>query len=45
MPEMLSYQEIRDMLPERPNEGHKGTFGHLFVLAGSRGFAGAVKLT
>jgi len=45
MPEILSYQAIRDMLPERPVAGHKGAFGHLFVLAGSRGFAGAVKLT
>jgi len=45
MPEIMSYQAIREMLPERPSEGHKGTFGHLFVLAGSRGFAGAVKLT
>jgi NAD(P)H-hydrate epimerase len=45
MPEIMSYQAIREMLPERPAAGHKGTFGHLFVLAGSRGFAGAVKLT
>jgi ADP-dependent NAD(P)H-hydrate dehydratase / NAD(P)H-hydrate epimerase len=45
MPELLSHQAIREMLPERSAAGHKGTFGHLFVLAGSRGFAGAVKLT
>ncbi len=31
----------RSLLPERPADAHKGTFGHLFVLAGSRGFSGA----
>ncbi len=36
---------IRKCLPERPEAGHKGTFGHVFVLAGSRGFTGAAKLT
>jgi NAD(P)H-hydrate epimerase len=34
----------RSLLPERPADVHKGTFGHLFVLAGSRGFTGAAKL-
>lgn len=45
MLDLLTHTEIRDMLPERSGAGHKGNFGHLFVLAGSRGFAGAVKLT
>ncbi|HDP34018.1 MAG TPA: NAD(P)H-hydrate dehydratase [Candidatus Hydrogenedentes bacterium] len=45
MPELLSHEEIRMMLPPRPQDGHKGAFGHLFVLAGSRGFTGAAKLT
>ncbi len=45
MVELLSQQEIRRLLPERPGNSHKGTFGHLFVLAGSRRFSGAVKLT
>ncbi|MCK5863492.1 MAG: NAD(P)H-hydrate dehydratase, partial [Candidatus Hydrogenedentes bacterium] len=44
MPDLLTPSEIKEMLPERPRHGHKGTFGHLFVLAGSRGFAGAVKM-
>ncbi|MBI5388703.1 MAG: NAD(P)H-hydrate dehydratase [Verrucomicrobia bacterium] len=30
--------------PPRPAGGHKGTFGHLAVLAGSRGFHGAAVL-
>lgn len=39
--------DIRDaaaLLPERPPHGHKGTFGHLLVIAGSRGKAGAASL-
>ena len=35
---------VRSLLPERPAEGHKGTFGHVFIVAGSRGFTGAAKL-
>ena len=42
--ERLTEARIRALLPVRPVDGHKGTFGHLFVLAGSRGFMGASKL-
>ncbi len=31
-------------LPKRPTSGHKGTFGHLLVIAGSRGKIGAASL-
>lgn len=31
-------------LPERPDDGHKGTFGTVVVLAGSQGFTGAAYL-
>ncbi len=41
----LSADFIRTLLPTRPRDAHKGTFGHVFVLAGSRGFTGAAKLT
>ncbi len=34
----------RSLLRARPADVHKGTFGHLFVLGGSRGFTGAAKL-
>jgi len=32
------------MLPQRPETGHKGTFGHVFIVGGSLGFTGAMKL-
>ena len=32
------------LLPQRPDDGHKGTFGHALIIAGSRGFTGAAKL-
>jgi NAD(P)H-hydrate epimerase len=32
-------------VPARPREGHKGTFGHVFVVAGSLGKSGAAMLT
>ncbi|MGH0029535.1 MAG: NAD(P)H-hydrate dehydratase [Myxococcota bacterium] len=31
-------------LPERPAEGHKGTFGHALIVAGSQGKTGAAAL-
>jgi ADP-dependent NAD(P)H-hydrate dehydratase / NAD(P)H-hydrate epimerase len=32
-------------LPDRPRDGHKGTFGTVVVFAGSRGFTGAAYLS
>ncbi|MFO7941776.1 MAG: NAD(P)H-hydrate dehydratase [Bacillota bacterium] len=36
---------VRGYLPERSAVGHKGTFGHLTVVGGSRGFTGAPTMT
>lgn len=33
------------LLPPRPRNAHKGTFGHVFVIAGSTGMTGAATLT
>lgn len=30
------------LLPPRPEDAHKGTFGHVFVVGGARGYTGAV---
>ena len=40
----LDHHTVRPLVPARPAHGHKGTFGHCFILAGSRGFTGAAKL-
>lgn len=44
MPNAITRSIAAKLLPPRPQDGHKGTFGHVFVIAGSRGFSGAVKL-
>lgn len=40
----ISLALARALLPERPEDAHKGTFGHVFVVGGARGLTGAVKL-
>lgn len=37
-------QDFQDFPPRRPVAGHKGTFGHLAILAGSVGYHGAAVL-
>ncbi|MDI6839250.1 MAG: NAD(P)H-hydrate dehydratase [bacterium] len=43
--ELLESSELRSLLPYRPCNSNKGTFGRVFVLAGSRGMTGAASLT
>ena len=38
---ILTDETVRAWLPRRPIDGHKGTFGHLLSVCGSRGMAGA----
>ncbi|TLM66410.1 MAG: NAD(P)H-hydrate dehydratase [Deltaproteobacteria bacterium] len=38
---LVDADEARALLPPRPADGHKGTFGHLLVVAGSTGKSGA----
>jgi len=42
--EVLEREDARALLPKRPREGHKGTFGHLLAIAGSEGMGGAAVL-
>ncbi|HEX9859693.1 MAG TPA: NAD(P)H-hydrate dehydratase [Nitrospirota bacterium] len=41
---LLTAGEVRHLLPGRKPESHKGTYGHLFILAGSVGKTGAAVL-
>ncbi len=41
---VLTREGAGALLPARPAEGHKGTFGHVLVAAGSRGKTGAAAL-
>ncbi len=41
----LDDEEVASMLKDRPSNGHKGTFGHVAVMAGSTGLTGAACLT
>jgi NAD(P)H-hydrate epimerase len=43
--ELLTAEELLLWLPRRPPDGHKGTFGHALILAGSTGKTGAAALT
>jgi NAD(P)H-hydrate epimerase len=36
---------VRNVVPRRARTGHKGTYGHVFVAAGSRGKSGAALMT
>ncbi len=42
--ELAEGRELRALLPPRPFGSHKGTFGHLLVLAGSAGKTGAAAM-
>ncbi|MFH1726391.1 MAG: NAD(P)H-hydrate dehydratase [Elusimicrobiota bacterium] len=40
----FSLKSLRRWLPPRPREAHKGDFGHVLIIAGSRGMTGAAVL-
>ena len=41
LPEMIDSRYVEKNLPERPDNGHKGTFGTCMVIAGTAPFTGA----
>lgn len=41
----LNHQKVLQLLPDRDPWGHKGSFGKLLLLCGSRGFTGAAYLS
>ncbi len=40
----MNAEYAAELIPPRPRSGHKGTFGHLLVIAGSQGKSGAALL-
>ncbi len=38
---LLTREVVASLLPARPDQGHKGTFGHVLILAGSQDYQGA----
>ena len=42
--EWMTPESARGLIPARPLTSHKGTFGHLLIVAGSRNFVGAAAL-
>lgn len=42
--ELMEQGQIRKLIPHREPDTHKGTYGHLLVMAGSRGKTGAALL-
>lgn len=41
----LNHQAVLSLLPDRAETGHKGSYGKLLLLCGSRGFTGAAYLS
>ena len=45
LPKMITEEMVRGFLPIRPADGHKGTFGTCFIIAGTPNYTGAAYLT
>ena len=42
--QVLDHNKVLDLLPNRPVDSHKGNFGKILLLCGSRGYTGAAAL-
>ena len=43
--QMTEESDVRSWFPKRPSDSHKGNYGHVLVIVGSRGKCGAAGLT
>jgi NAD(P)H-hydrate epimerase len=43
-PQLIGYELVRQLIPRRPPDGNKGTFGRVLMIAGARGYSGAAVL-
>lgn len=43
-PQVTEYDDILSLIPYRPPDGNKGTFGQVLIVAGARGFSGAAAM-
>jgi ADP-dependent NAD(P)H-hydrate dehydratase / NAD(P)H-hydrate epimerase len=41
LPKLITTNEVKAKIPQRPANGHKGTFGHVLVIGGSTSYIGA----
>jgi NAD(P)H-hydrate epimerase len=44
-PRVIEFDDIYHLMPPRPPDGNKGTFGNVLIVAGARGFSGAAGMT
>jgi hydroxyethylthiazole kinase-like uncharacterized protein yjeF len=42
---LIDPAQVRKVLPRRARESHKGSYGHVYIVAGSRGKSGAALMT
>ena len=42
--ELVTAVDLRAVLPRRPRDAHKGTFGHVLIVGGAAGYTGAAAL-
>lgn len=43
-PRIVEFEDVNRLLPFRPPDGNKGTFGNILIVAGARGFSGAAAM-
>jgi NAD(P)H-hydrate epimerase len=43
-PQLIEFETIERLLPLRPPDGNKGTFGQILIIAGARGYSGAAAM-